>query len=60
MSHMVVSVGLTIVEEQVLVRVLVEHEKPMMTDISESVSKNGGCYYGMFFVMFVLLFANEA
>ena len=60
MSDMVVSVGLNIVEVQVLVRVLVEHEKPMMTDISESVSKNGGCYYGMFFVMFVLLFANEA
>ena len=47
---MVVSVGLNIVEEQVLVRVLVEHEKPMMTDISESFSKNDGCYYGVFFL----------
>ena len=34
---MVVSVGLNIVEEQVFVRVLVEHEKSMMTDISESL-----------------------
>ena len=33
MSDMVVSVGLNIVEEQVLVRVLVAHEKPMMTNI---------------------------
>ena len=30
-------------------RVLVEHEKPMMTDISESFSENDGCYYGVFF-----------
>ena len=40
MSDMVVSIGLNIVEEQVLVRVLVEHEKSMMTDISESFSEN--------------------
>ena len=61
MSDMVVSVGLNIVEVQVLVRVLVEHEKPIMTDIAESFSKNDGCYYGVsFLVMFVLLFANEA
>ena len=57
---MVVSVGLNIVEEQVLVRVLVEHENPMMTDISETFSENDGCYYGVVFVMFVLLFTNEA
>ena len=49
MSDMVVSVGLNIAEVQVLVRVLVEHEKPMMTDISESFSKTDGCYYGVFF-----------
>ena len=62
MSDTVVSVGLTVVEKQVLVRVLVEHEKPMMTDISESFSEKDGCYYGVcvVFVMFVLLFANGA
>ena len=49
MSDMVLSVGLNIVEEQVLVRVLVEHAKPMMTDTSESFSENDGCYYGVFF-----------
>ena len=60
MRDLMVSVGLNTGEGQVLVRVLVEHEIPMMTDISESFSGNDGCYYGVFFVMFVLLFANEA
>ena len=59
MSDMAVSVGLNIVEEQVLVRMLVEHEKCMI-DIFESFSENSCFYYGVFWVMCVLLSANEA
>ena len=60
MSDMVVSVGLSIVEEQVLVRVLVAHEKPMMTDIPESFSENDGCYYGVFFCHVCVAVCEEA
>ena len=49
MRDIMVSVGLNSVEEQVLVRVVVEHEKPMMSDIFEWFSENNGCYYGVLF-----------
>ena len=43
MSDIVVSVGSNVIEEQVLVRALVEHEKPM-ADIPESFSDDNDSY----------------
>ena len=60
MRYIMVSVGLKIVEEQEHVRVLVEDEKPMMTNIPRRSLKMAIIIMVYFCVMFVLLFANEA